>query len=119
MKISKTTAWAGLFLMLMAINVAYLSAHAPKKVGVAYDEKGATLSVTISHKVKNPQKHFIKRIRIYINKEQVLEKNYQEQDTHTSHQDSFNLSGVKSGDTILVRVSCNKFGGKRAKYVVN
>jgi len=103
---------------LLALGVGSLSAHAPKAVNLAYTHDTATLKVTITHPVKNPEKHFVDRIRVFVNKDQVAEKTYDKQESSTTHSETFTLSGIQPGDTIMVKVSCNKFGGKRATLTV-
>lgn len=93
-------------------------AHGPKKVTLSFDPNGKVLKVDVSHSVKNPGKHYIKRIRVYVNDEMVEKKFYDRQKNRSGHSDLFTLKDVKSGDTITVKATCNKFGGKKARIKV-
>ena len=106
------------FIFFLFMGSGFLAAHAPDKVTLAFDRKTSSLNVTIKHNVKNPENHYIKRIRVYANGEPVEERSYTSQETAGGHGDVFILKNVKAGDEIMVKATCNKFGGKRANIKI-
>jgi desulfoferrodoxin (superoxide reductase-like protein) len=108
---------AGFFVLLILASIPVF-AHAPKTITLEFDLNASSLKVEIQHPVKNPANHYIKRIRIYLNGEMIQEKSYSSQETGEGQSETFVLKGVKAGDEILVKATCNKFGGKRSKIKV-
>jgi len=93
------------------------SAHRPKRVDLQYESATQTLSVTITHSVKNPAKHYIEDISISVNGEKVSEHEYKSQ----SDKDTFTVEytvPAKDGDTIKVKAGCNYFGSKSTELTV-
>lgn len=93
-------------------------AHAPREIALSFDRNLGILKAEILHPVKNPEKHYIKRIWVYVNKEMIEEKFYDRQKTGSGHSDEFKLKKVKSGDVITVKAACSRFGGKKTKITV-
>jgi len=65
-----------------------------------------TLSVTISHSVSNPQKHYIKEITITKNGKALETYEYKSQPGPSSFTYTYNVK-AKEGDTLKVKAKCN------------
>jgi desulfoferrodoxin (superoxide reductase-like protein) len=107
----------GLFIFLF-LCMGFLPAHAPKEVTLVFDLSQAVLQVNVLHPVKNPETHYIKRIRVYVNEEMVAETTYEKQDSDTSHSAVFTLKEVKAGDEIQAKATCSRIGAKKASITV-
>ena len=105
-------------LVILFLGRLSLPAHAPEKITLAFDGSPGILQVTVLHPVKNPESHYIKRIRIYVNDEPVAEKAFEKQDTSESQDADFTLKGVKSGDEIKAKAFCNRIGAKKTSIIV-
>jgi desulfoferrodoxin (superoxide reductase-like protein) len=95
-----------------------LWAHGPKSIKLHFKSDVGKLQVEVRHPVKNPTRHFIKRIRVLVNDRIVADVRYTKQTSPEAHSVDFSLKGVGSGDLIVVKATCNKFGGKKARIKV-
>lgn len=93
------------------------SAHRPKSVDLKYEPGTQTLSITIIHSVKNPDKHYIEEISISVNGKKVSEHEYKNQADKKSFTVEYNVA-AKDGDTIKVKASCSYIGSKSAKLIL-
>ncbi|MDD5723945.1 MAG: hypothetical protein PHY29_09460 [Syntrophales bacterium] len=92
-------------------------AHSPKDVTLTYDSDSRTLSVTISHAVSNPQKHYVKKVTITKNSAPVATHEY----TSQPEPDSFTYTypvEAEEGDTLAVKANCNYFGSETGELTV-
>jgi len=102
------------FLLLFSILVLWptmASGHGPKDVELTYDTGSRTLSVTISHTVSNPQKHYIKAVSITRNGELVTKDEHTNQPDPSSFSYTYTIE-AEPGDTLEVTADCNYFGSK-------
>ncbi len=93
-----------------------VSAHPPAKIVVEYDSATRMLTATISHPVADPKTHFIRKVDIAINGEEILEHRISRQDNDTTQSVSYLIPDAKKGDTISVEAYCN-IGGKLTKEI--
>jgi desulfoferrodoxin (superoxide reductase-like protein) len=91
-----------------------LSAHPLKSIDLSYDGETAVLTVKVWHKVSNPENHYIKKIVVFLGKEQVAEKIYERQQTDESQEDIFVFieKPLKKGDLVTVQAVCSIAGKK-------
>jgi desulfoferrodoxin (superoxide reductase-like protein) len=94
-------------LALVSLSPAVVSAHAPKKVLLAYNEATKTLSVTITH-TNFSDGHYISKVEIKKNGKAVALQEYKGQPAETFTY-TYKVDAVK-GDTLEVKATCNKFG---------
>ncbi|MBW2651221.1 MAG: hypothetical protein JRC66_09535 [Deltaproteobacteria bacterium] len=92
-------------------------AHGPGDVTLNYDSDSHILSVTISHSVSNPQKHYIKKITITKNGKPLKTHEYKSQPDSSSFTYTYNVE-AKEGDTLKVKAKCNYFGSKTKELVI-
>jgi len=92
-------------------------AHGPKDVTLTYDSDSQTLSVSISHSVSNPQKHYVKKVTITKNGEPVATHEYTSQSTPSSFTYTYPME-AKAGDTLKVKAKCNYFGSKTGELTI-
>ena len=92
-------------------------AHGPGDVTLNYDSESQILSVTISHSVSNPQKHYIKKITITKNGKPLETYEYKSQPDPSSFTYTYNVE-AKEGDKLKVKAKCNYFGSKTKELVI-
>jgi len=93
-------------------------ATAPKKVELKLNKNTGVLEVTVIHKVKDVEKHYIDEIIVEVNGEQVAVKNPEKQTDVQQETIEFVVENLKPGDEIKVSAKCNQFGKKSAKLTV-
>ena len=108
-----------ILLCFMAISFwpAATYAHRPSDVTLHYDSNSHLLSVTITHSVSNPQKHYIKQITITKNGKPLETYEYESQSDPSSFTYTYTIK-AKEGDTLKVKAKCNYFGSKTKKITI-
>jgi desulfoferrodoxin (superoxide reductase-like protein) len=107
----------GLTALILVLAV-MLPAHGPKSIKMSVARDSGELTVAVRHPVKNTLRHYIKRIRVLVNDQKVIDTRYEKQTAPEIHTARFSLKGLRSGDVIVVKATCNRFGGKKAKITV-
>jgi hypothetical protein len=96
-------------------SVAY--AHPPSDIIISYDAKTKILQAVIKHNVNNPESHFIKKVDVGSNGEEIIEHKISRQDNFASQTVSYLIPDAKVGDTISVEGYCS-ISGKFKKEIV-
>ncbi len=102
---------------LMMISVG-IFATSPQKIELKFDKNTGVLEVTIKHKSKDVEKHYIDEVIVEVNDEEVAVKTMEEQSDSVIEKLEFTLKNIKKGDEIKVIAKCNKFGRKSEKLEV-
>jgi len=102
-----------LFIVLL-IGSSLLVAHPASNVTLEFNQETSILTVNFDHKVKDAEKHFIYEVKVYLNKEVIIEQKTEKQDNLESGNLVYKIIDAKSGDKIKVRTNCNKTGKKSA-----
>ncbi len=92
-------------------------AHAPKDIALRYDALAQTLSVTISHNVSEPRKHYIKKVTIKRNGELVSIHEYISQPETSPFTYTYPVE-AKVGDTLEAAADCSYFGLKTGELTI-
>jgi len=92
-------------------------AHSPNDISLRYDQGSRTLSVTISHAVSDPRKHFVKKVSITKNGEPVATHDYTSQPEPSPFVYTYPVE-AKAGDTLKVTADCNYFGSKTGEIIL-
>jgi hypothetical protein len=93
-------------------------AHQPRNVILKPDLASKTLTVTIHHRIKSSEIHFISRAEIYMNGQKVEDLRFNEQSSLKEHVFTENLDEMKAGDKIEVVCYCNRYGQKKSSVIV-
>jgi desulfoferrodoxin (superoxide reductase-like protein) len=104
---------AGL-VVLLAAQAAW--AHPPAKIDIVYDAEGKVLAAVVTHPVDNPAAHFIRKINVSLNGEEIIRHEISRQDSANTQTVTYRVPDAKSGDTISVEAYCN-LDGKLGKDV--
>ncbi|HUS75486.1 MAG TPA: hypothetical protein VMY43_05700, partial [Methanothrix sp.] len=70
--------------MLLVMLTMPATAHSPSQVSLVYDSQNQSLFVTTTHQVSNPSSHYVFKILVQKNGEQVLTKEYKSQPTSST-----------------------------------
>lgn len=87
-------------------------AHPPSKIEVVFDAETKILTAKIIHPVENPLNHYIAKVDVSINGEEVLTQHISRQDNNTEQAVSYRIPDVKQGDTVSVEGHCSISGTK-------
>jgi len=106
-----------LYFLALSLWPVTAQAHRPKDVTLTYDSDSRTLSVTVSHAVSNPRKHYVKKVTITKNSEPVATHEYTSQPEPSGFMYTYPIE-AKAGDTLKVKVNCNYFGSKTGELTI-
>ena len=105
-------------LALLALLSIPVQAHPPSEVMLSFDQKNQTLDVAILHKVSSPSGHYVARVDIFKNDENILSSDYGSQ---PSASDPFTYSyavNATSGDVLKATATCSIAGSKSGELTV-
>src|SRR3989338_5662481 len=107
-------------LLLLLIFSVCLTVFAtpPESMELQYDLDAQKLKVNIQHVTKDINEHYIRKIRIFRNNDEVVDENWHRQDDLNSIEKEFALD-AKQDDLITVKVFCSEWGTLEAITVVN
>lgn len=110
-----------LFLMLcFCINFCAISyAHPPSQIEVVFNKETKELSATIVHPVSNSAKHWINKVDIGLNGEEIIEQKISRQEENGQQTVRYYISDAKAGDTISVEAYCSVSGVLKKEVVVS
>jgi hypothetical protein len=93
-------------------------AHSPGRIVLKPDLANKTLNVTVHHRIKSSEVHFISRAEIYLNGQKVEDLRFSEQSSFKEHVFSEKLDEMKAGDKIEVVCYCNRYGQNKSSVIV-
>jgi hypothetical protein len=104
-------------LMICAACPTTANAHRPGSVTLAYNIDTKVLSVTISHSVSNPEKHYVDKVKIAVNGGLTKTVEYTSQPDNVTFTYQYSIEATE-GDELKVRAECSYFGSRTAKVIV-
>jgi hypothetical protein len=104
-----------LFVFVVIYSLAY--AHPPQDIIITYDANTKMLKAVIVHNVSNPDKHFIKKVDIGINGQEIIEHKVSRQDNNNDQTVVYLIPDVKPQDKLSVEAYCS-ISGKLEKEIV-
>ncbi len=105
---------AVMLLIMLALPV---TAHPPAQVSLAYDSQNQSLNVTTTHVVSNPASHYVFKIAVQKNGEQVLTKEYTSQPTSSTFSYDYPINATK-GDVLKATAYCSIAGSRSGEIKV-
>lgn len=102
----------------LALCPAQARAHGPNGVSLQYDPDSRTLTVTISHAVSDPRKHYVKKVTITQNGSPAATHEYASQPEASSFTYTYPVE-AKAGGVLKVTAHCNYFGSKTGELTVD
>lgn len=105
-----------IFFLIAIFSLAY--AHPPSDITITYDTATKILYAVIVHPVNNPEKHFIKKVDIWLNGQEIIEHKISKQDGNTTQIISYLIPDAKAGDSISVEAYCSISGRLKKEIAV-
>ncbi|MBU1061488.1 MAG: hypothetical protein KJ952_02040 [Candidatus Omnitrophica bacterium] len=103
------------FILLFLLATTSLSyAHPPSDIILEYDFETGLCSVVIMHNVENPQAHFIKKVSIALNGQEIISHSISLQDEFDMQVLGYIVPDVRKGDTLSIEAYCS-ISGKMKK----
>ncbi len=91
-------------------------AHPPSDIKIEYDAETRIVSAVIVHPVSNKEQHFINKVALWFNGEDVIKHKIGGQDNNRDQSAAYMIPGAKTGDKITIEAYCN-ISGKLKKEI--
>ncbi len=101
-----------LITILLLVTMKASFSHPPESIIADYDTTTKILQVTVNHSVKNSAKHYINKIEIGLNGEQIIEQKNKKQIDNSFQKYTYTLADVEIDDSLNVTAYCNISGKK-------
>lgn len=105
-------------ILILALTIS-VSAHPPGDIEMSFNNENNMVEVTIPHSSGDNSAHFINNVKVYLNDNLHIEQNFIMQTDNKIQYLHYMIPGAKSGDSILLKAECNKFGSKEIKITVD
>ena len=99
-----------LFSMLLAMPV---FAHPPEGIDLVFDPNKKVLRVNIPHVVDDPSKHYIEKVVVELNEEEIITQTFKMQKDKKTQEIMYVVIDAQAGDKIAVTAYCNISGKKK------
>lgn len=95
-----------MMLILTSFFTSTVLAHPPVDMEINYDIESQQVTVMITHETPGPTVHYINRVTIEVNDNEILSEDYQSQPTNDVFSYTYDVS-AEIGDVITVTAYCN------------
>ncbi len=112
----KTLIFSIVFILLLMIPLVY--AHPPSDIKITFDPQTKMLRAVIMHDVSNPFKHYIEKVDIALNGDEIAEIGFLKQDNNQSQLVSYSIPAAKDGDVISVEGYCSISGKLKEEITI-
>ncbi len=113
---------AHIVFLFLVVGLALLppaaQAHTPESVTLEYDFDDQVLTVHVTHPVSDPTTHYIARIVVEKNGQQVASRDYTSQESSSGMSDTFNVPAEDS-DVLRATAFCSISGQSSAEITVH
>jgi hypothetical protein len=107
----------GVFTFLVCLTGAsVVYAHPASDINITFDQNTRMLLAVITHNVGNPENHYIDKVDITLNGNEIIAHAISRQDNNVGQTVSYLIPDAKEGDVIAVDTNCSK-GGKLKKEI--
>ena len=96
----------------MTLFATQVLANPPSAIHADYDLLRQELNITVQHPVAKPTEHFIKKIVVFKNGKEIVDKNFEFQTSHRNQTMIPINIAAQPGDRFKIVARCNKFGSK-------
>jgi hypothetical protein len=104
----KKTILLSICLCLVAVSAVY--AHPPSDIQITFDPATKCLTAVIAHNVSNPASHFMKKVDVGLNGNEIISHTISLQDNNKGQTVMYQIPDAKSGDIISVEGYCSISG---------
>ncbi|MBU0548220.1 MAG: hypothetical protein KJ710_07045 [Candidatus Omnitrophica bacterium] len=105
-----------LFLFISLVSASIVYAHPPKDIEISYDPATKILTAVVMHDTSNPLGHYIKKVDVGLNDQEIIQQVISMQDNNNSQRVSYFIPDVKAGDRLFVEGYCS-ISGKLEKQM--
>ena len=105
-----------LLLFIFLVSASIVHAHPPKDIEISYDSATKMLTAIIMHDTSNPRGHYIKKVDVGLNGQELIQQVISIQDNNNSQTVSYLIPDVKAGDSLSVEGYCS-ISGKLEKQI--
>lgn len=105
------------FIIFSAV-VSTAFAHPPSDIKITFDPQTKMLKAVVMHNTSNPTTHYIKKVDIGLNGEEIIEHTISREDNNESQTVKYLISDAKDGDVISVEGYCNLSGKLRKDIII-
>jgi len=106
--------FGGSLILLSQTENAY--AHPPSDIIITFGPETKILNAVIMHSVSNPHNHYINKVDIALNGQEIIEHKISRQDNNASQTVSYLIPDAQAGDTLSVEAYCS-ISGKLKKEI--
>ena len=110
----KVTAFLIIFIFFLTISTVY--AHPPSDIKITFDLNTKMLQAVIIHNTSNPLNHYIKKVDVGLNGNEIIEHTISREDNNESQTVKYLIPDAKDGDIISVEGYCS-ISGKLKKEI--
>lgn len=93
----------------LVLSPSILLARPPSKIIMSYDTKTSVLDIEVKHVTVNVVKHYIRKVVVYKNSQEILNKTYPRQPQPPGFSEKVNVN-AKVGDIFTVKAYCIEGG---------
>ncbi len=109
------------WMMSMIVSLIFTGvgfAHPPTGVEMEFNNETKVLTVFVTHPVNKVDKHFIDKIVVELNDEEIVTQTFRKQKDGEAQEAMYIIVDAKIGDTIAVAGYCNVSGKKKVSLTV-
>lgn len=98
--------------LLAFILVKDVYAHSPTEVELTFNEETKILTISVSHMVAKISRHYIDKIIVELNGEEIITQRFKTQSSGAKQEVSYIVPGAQVGDRFTITAHCNISGKK-------
>ncbi len=107
-----------LFLTLSCLFVGNVYGHPPKDIIIQFDNTTKILKCKIIHQTKDPKKHYIDDVKVFLNNKVIIKQEFKQQTTNEEQEVIYAVVDANVNDKISVGADCNMFGSLKKEINV-
>jgi hypothetical protein len=102
----------------LVIWITPVRGHPPAKIDMHFDLTAKVLSVSASHAVSDSTRHYVDRVVVKLNGDEIIEQEFRSQSDNHVQIVEYMIIDAKVGDEIEVTAGCNISGRIKRTLVV-
>ncbi len=108
-----------LYILVMILFLpVLLKSHPASEVKLKFNQESQVLEVAALHDSKNIQKHFIDKVTVYLNGNEIITQVLFAQENREKQVLKYRITDAQAGDVIQVEVKCNVYGKQKNEYKI-
>lgn len=99
-----------IFFGVLIVLMAGLWGHPPSDIDITFGSEDSILTVYVAHRVANPNNHYIDRVIIELDGNEIIDHQISRQDDGDGVLLEYRLPDTKTGMVLNVITTCNRYG---------